>query len=120
VAYDVLLVNSIMDGMNLVSKEGPTLNESDGVLILSAGAGSFGELGADAVVIDDPLDIEETATRIAEALALRPDERAAKAERLRSSVRARVPEDWLNDQIDDLSAIRATGAPRSGLQQLPQ
>ena len=33
--YDVLLVNTIIEGMNLVAKEGPVVNTQDGVLILS-------------------------------------------------------------------------------------
>ena len=39
--YDVLLVNSVIDGMNLVAKEGPVVNTKDGVLILSEAAGAF-------------------------------------------------------------------------------
>lgn len=118
--YDVLLVNSIMDGMNLVSKEGPTLNERDGVLVLSTGAGSFGELGAGSVIIEDPFDVHETATRLGEALALSADERRSRAELLRSTVRARIPEDWLQEQLDDLIAIRSGDGPQSSLQQPPQ
>src|SRR5207248_2118806 len=33
--YDVLLVNPVKDGLNLVAKEGPLVNERDGVLVLS-------------------------------------------------------------------------------------
>ena len=40
--YDVLLVNPISDGMNLVAKEGPAANERDGVLVLSRTVGTFG------------------------------------------------------------------------------
>ena len=38
--YDVLLVNAIFDGMNLIAKEAPLVNERDGVLILSENAGA--------------------------------------------------------------------------------
>jgi hypothetical protein len=68
--YDVLLVNPIMDGMNLVSKEGPTVNKRSGVLVLSRGAGSFEELGDHAVTIDDALDVGATADAIEAALEL--------------------------------------------------
>src|SRR5947208_5371475 len=37
--FDVLLVNAIFDGLNLVAKEAPLVNERDGVLILSENAG---------------------------------------------------------------------------------
>ncbi|MCH7605921.1 MAG: trehalose-6-phosphate synthase, partial [Chloroflexi bacterium] len=37
--YDILLVNTIIEGMNLVAKEGPVVNNRDGVLILSVSSG---------------------------------------------------------------------------------
>ena len=43
--YDVLLVNAMFDGMNLVAKEGPLVNEHDGVSILSENTGAHEELG---------------------------------------------------------------------------
>ena len=43
--YDVLLVNAMFDGMNLVAKEGPLVNERDGVSILSENTGAHEELG---------------------------------------------------------------------------
>ena len=61
--YDVLLVNSIIDGMNLVAKEGCLLNERNGVLILSEGAGAADQLGDDALMIS-PADVEGTADAI--------------------------------------------------------
>ena len=42
----MLLVNAIFDGLNLVAKEAPLVNERDGVLILSENAGAHEELGA--------------------------------------------------------------------------
>ena len=44
--FDVLLVNAIFDGMNLVAKEAPLVNTRDGVLVLSENAGAHDELGA--------------------------------------------------------------------------
>ena len=49
--YDVLLVNSIIDGMNLVAKEGALINERNGVLILSEGAGAASQLGEHSIVL---------------------------------------------------------------------
>ena len=109
--YDVLLVNSIMDGMNLVSKEGPALNERAGALVLSRGAGSFSELGDAAIQIADARDVSETSRALEEALELAMDERQRRAERLRTIVESTTPTDWIERQIADLAAIRDTGAP---------
>jgi trehalose 6-phosphate synthase len=111
--YDVLLVNSIMDGMNLVSKEGPTVNRRDGVLALTPGAGSFEELGEFAVPINDPYDVDETASALALALDMGMDERKRRAEGLRAVVEARTPEDWIEAQLNDLSEISEGRAPQS-------
>ena len=60
--YDVLLVNPVLDGLNLVAKEAPLVNARDGVLVLSRNAGAWDELGAWAIGVD-PADVEETAGR---------------------------------------------------------
>ncbi|MGH2729543.1 MAG: alpha,alpha-trehalose-phosphate synthase (UDP-forming), partial [Actinomycetota bacterium] len=109
--YDVLLVNPIMDGMNLVSKEGPALNERSGVLVLSRGAGSFDELGEDAIEISDPTDVAATAAALERALDLPAMERERRAARLRAKATARRPDDWIDAQIEDLVEIRAGRAP---------
>lgn len=111
--YDVLLVNSLMDGMNLVSKEGAAVNERSGVLVLARGAGSYEELGPHSVAIDDPCDIEATAAALEHAFDMQPDERTRRAEALRSVVRARLPQRWISDQLDDLYAIRAGRGPKT-------
>lgn len=109
--YDVLLVNPLMDGMNLVSKEGPAINRRDGVLVLSRGAGSYSELGKHALTIDDATDVEQTAVVLERALELAPPERARRAAALRAVVTGRSPQDWIRAQIKDLEAIRAGSAP---------
>ena len=96
--YDVLLVNPVRDGLNLVAMEGPLVNEVDGVLALSREAGAFDQLGAAALEVN-PFDVTGTATVLARALALEPDERAARAAALRNAVLARRPADWLHDQL---------------------
>lgn len=111
--YDVLLVNPIMDGMNLVAKEGSCLNENDGVLVLSPGAGSFEELGDQAVAISDQLDVEATAAALERAIDMPRAERRERAEKLRALSTARKPEDWINAQLDDLEAIQGGGEPLS-------
>ncbi len=96
--YDVLLVNPIRDGLNLVAKEGPVLNERDGSVVLSTEAGSCTELaeGVDAVF---PFDIEATARALGTALDRSPPQRAARARALRELATARTPSDWLADQL---------------------
>ena len=105
--YDVLLVNPVRDGLNLVAMEGPVINTRDGVLALSREAGAFDQLAGAALEIN-PFDVTGTATVLAQALALDPDERAGRAAALRKAILARRPADWLNDQ---LSAAR-TAPPR--------
>jgi trehalose 6-phosphate synthase len=104
--YDVLLVNPIMDGMNLVSKEGPTVNENDGVLVLSSRAGSYEELGDVAVDIGDALDVEATSKALEQAVDLPPEERARRANELRRRVRERTPSDWIEAQLQDLVEVQ--------------
>jgi trehalose 6-phosphate synthase len=100
-SYDVLLVNSIADGMNLVSKEGPLLNERAGVLVLSRQAGSFADLGEAAIGID-PRDVSGTAEALHQALSMAAPDRQQRAERLRSAVLAHQLRDWLRIQLEDL------------------
>jgi trehalose 6-phosphate synthase len=96
--YDVLLVNPVRDGLNLVAMEGPLLNGRDGVLALSREAGAFDQLGVAALEIN-PFDVTGTAVLLARALALDPDERATRAAALRKAILARRPADWLDDQL---------------------
>ena len=95
---DVLLVNPVRDGLNLVAMEGPVINTRDGVLALSREAGAFDQLGAAALEVN-PFDVTGTATVLARALALDPEERAGRAAALRAAVAARRPSDWLDDQL---------------------
>jgi trehalose 6-phosphate synthase len=96
--YDVLLVNPVRDGLNLVAKEGPLLNETDGVLVLSREAGVFEELGEHALELN-PFDVAGTADALAAALAMSPDERGRRAAALKAAAGARTPQDWLDDQL---------------------
>jgi trehalose 6-phosphate synthase len=96
--YDVLLVNSIRDGLNLVAKEGPMLNRTDGVLVLSTETGAFDELGSVALPVH-PFDVTATAAQLAAALDMAPTERRERAVALRTLATARTPRDWLADQL---------------------
>lgn len=101
--YDVLLVNPIRDGLNLVAKEGALLNERDGVLALSREAGAWEEL-ADGALEINPFDVAGTCESLAEALDMEPAEKARRAAALKRAAGRRTPTDWLNDQL------RAAGA----------
>lgn len=100
--YDVLLINSVADGMNLVSKEGPILNERDGVLALSTMAGSFEELQHGAVAVN-PFDIVDTANALEKALLMSAKERTQRAASLRSAIAGHQTSDWLKLQLRDLA-----------------
>ncbi len=95
---DVLLVNPIRDGLNLVAKEGPLVNTRDGVLALSREAGAFDELGEGALEVN-PFDVTGTATVLARALAMDAAERRERAKVLREAILARRPSDWLDRQV---------------------
>jgi trehalose 6-phosphate synthase len=111
--YDVLLVNAMFDGMNLVAKEGPMVNERDGVSILSENTGAHEELGEHALSVN-PFDIQALADSIHAALTMEPAERARRLRGLKEIVTARDPGDWIDDQLDDIRAKAAqTAAERS-------
>jgi trehalose 6-phosphate synthase len=111
--YDVLLVNAMFDGMNLVAKEGPMVNERDGVSILSENTGAHEELGEHALSVN-PFDIQALADSIHAALTMQPAERARRLRGLKEIVTARDPGDWIDEQLDDIRAKAAqTAAERS-------
>jgi trehalose 6-phosphate synthase len=101
--YDVLLVNAMFDGMNLVAKEGPIVNEREGVSILSENTGAHEELGEYALSVN-PFDIQELADSIYTALTMGPSERRRRARGLAEIVTSRDPGDWIDEQLDDIRA----------------
>jgi trehalose 6-phosphate synthase len=100
--YDVLLVNPVRDGLNLVAKEGAAVNQHDGVLALSRESGVFDELGEWSVALN-PYDVSATAEALHTALTMPAAERAERADGLRAAAKARTPHDWLRDQLDAAS-----------------
>ncbi|MFM7070052.1 MAG: trehalose-6-phosphate synthase, partial [Actinomycetes bacterium] len=95
---DVVLVNPVRDGLNLVAKELPVVNDRGAQLVLSTEAGAWEELrgAADAV---HPFDIEATAAALEAALDRRGTERSERANELRRLATQRSPRDWLADQL---------------------
>src|ERR1700712_2487518 len=99
--YDVLLVNAMFDGMNLVAKEGPMVNERHGVSILSENTGAHEELGEYALSVN-PFDIQELADSIHAALTMPDAERERRHTGLKDIITSRNPGDWIDDQIGDI------------------
>lgn len=99
--YDVLLVNAIFDGLNLVAKEAPLVNERDGVLILSENAGAHEELGDWAVTVN-PFDVAGQAEAIHLALEMSAAERRERLQAIQSWVREHDLEAWLKLQLEAL------------------
>ncbi len=98
---DVLVVNPVRDGMNLVAKEGPVLSRDGVALVLSREAGAADELGGDALLVN-PFDVSQTADAMHEALCMDPAERAARTARLATAATALPPSAWLQAQQDAL------------------
>ena len=103
--YDVLLVNAIADGMNLVAKEGPVVNQRDGVVVLSERTGARQQLESGATVIS-PYDIYATAEALHNALIMPQEERAERANRMRWSIEREDISDWLCRQLETLQELR--------------
>jgi trehalose 6-phosphate synthase len=109
--YDVMMVNAMFDGMNLVAKEGPLVNERNGVSILSENTGAHEELGEYALSVN-PFDVQELADAIYAALTMSAEGRARRAAGLKEIVTSRDPGDWIDEQIADIRA-KARGATAS-------
>lgn len=112
---DVLLVNPVIDGMNLVVKEGAVVGECDPAIVLSRTAGAYLQL-APAVLPVTPTDLVETHARLAEALAMPRDERRRRAELARQIVQGESLTSWAMAQIRDAAQVRA---PRSNKASAP-
>lgn len=102
--YDVLLVNSVIDGMNLVAKEGPVLNQKLGVLILSEAAGAYEQLKIGALPVA-PADIEGTARALYEAITMSVEERKRRANLMADSIQREDITEWLYRQLVDISQL---------------
>jgi len=107
--FDLLMVNAIFDGMNLVAKEAPAVNTRDGVLMLSENTGSHEEL-ADCALSVNPFDIQEQADTIYRALTMDPEERRLRANRLKEIIFSRNPGDWVDEQLADIRRLQRESA----------
>ena len=102
--YDALLVNTLIEGMNLVAKEGPVVNNRDGVLVLSETSGVHNQLG-DAALSVSPTDIEGTMHALYEAITMSPENRKQRASRLVSAVCREDNNHWISRQLHDLGEL---------------
>ena len=95
---DVVVVNPVRDGLNLVAKEAPLLSTRDAVLCCSPEAGAWEELG-EAALEFHPYDVAAGADALHRALAMDPAERARRAGRLRTLAATHSPQTWLDGQL---------------------
>lgn len=102
--YDVLMVNPILDGMNLVAKEGPIVNEVDGVVVLSKNAGAWYELEHGVLGVN-PYDIEEMAEALYRGLTMEPEEKRRFAELNREVIEHNTPSKWVWQQLKDITRL---------------
>jgi trehalose 6-phosphate synthase len=102
--FDVLLVNAVYDGMNLVAKEGPLVNARDGVLVLSENAGAHEELAEWALTVN-PFDVWGQAEALHEALSMDPAERRRRRDGICAQVRRHDVHAWLDGLLADLDSV---------------
>jgi trehalose 6-phosphate synthase len=108
--YDLLMVNAMFDGMNLIAKEGPLVNERNGVSLLSENTGAHEELAEFALSVN-PFDVQEQADAIHRALTMSAEERSWRAQGLKRVVTSRDPGDWVDAQLSDIEAKRGGRTP---------
>jgi len=107
--FDVLVVNAVFDGMNLVAKESVLVNERDGVLALSENTGAFEELGKHAVTLH-PCDIQQQADALFTALTMDREERRERLRACAAIVRENDIAKWLDEQLRDVRRFSERGA----------
>ncbi len=98
---DVILINPVRDGMNLVVLEALVLSDRSPAVVLSREAGAAEVLGDDALTVN-PFDVSATADALHTALTMPVDERAARAERMRAAAVRLPPTEWFQAQLDAL------------------
>ena len=106
--FDLLVVNPIFDGMNLVAKEAVLVNRRDGVLALSETAGAYEELGAFAVTLH-PFDLQQQADAFHDALSMPVEERRERRQACDAVIRANDIGKWLAEQLADVRRFREQG-----------
>ena len=103
--FDLLVVNAIFDGMNLVAKEAVIVNQRDGVLALSENTGAHEEMGRFALTVH-PFDIQQQAEVFYAGLMMDPQERKDRHAACDATVRGNDIDRWLKEQLDDVRKLR--------------
>ena len=109
--FDVLLVNAVYDGLNLVAKEAPLVNSRGGVVVLSENAGAHEELGAWCLTVN-PFDVWGQAQALHEALSMDEAERIERPDAIRSQVRSHDVGAWIAGLLSDLDDVTAYASAR--------
>jgi trehalose 6-phosphate synthase len=104
--FDVLMVNPVFDGLNLVAKEGMLVNERNGVLVLSEHAGVHDEIGEYALSVH-PVDVEQQADALYRALFMPQDERQWRRDGCVEVIRRNGLAHWLTSQLADIKKLSA-------------
>jgi trehalose 6-phosphate synthase len=104
--FDVLFVNALMDGMNLVAKEAPLVNERGGAVVLSENTGAHSEL-CDWVITVNPFDVEDQAQAIHQALELAEEEKRRRLDAICAHVREHDVNAWVERQLAALEGVVA-------------
>ncbi len=111
--FDVLLVNPVYDGLNLVVKEGALVNRAEGMIVLSENAGAHEELQRHVLSVN-PFDVEATAEAIYQGLTMSADERRKRSEAAREVVRTNDISRWITRQVQDIRDLVAIPGLRAG------
>jgi len=111
--FDVLIVNSVYDGLNLVAKEGALVNRSDGVIVVSENVGAHEELQPHVLSIN-PFDIEATANAMHQAIVMGVEEKRRRNEGAREVVRTNDIARWITRQVQDIRDLAAEPGLRAG------
>ena len=98
------MVNTLIEGMNLVAKEGPVVNTRDGVLVLSETSGAYDQLAEGAVPVS-PTDVEGTMEALYAAITMPADERKRRAAALSDAVNRQDINHWICRQLEDVSSL---------------
>jgi trehalose 6-phosphate synthase len=98
---DVLLINPIRDGMNLVAEEGPILSGEGCALVLSREAGAAALIGDHALVVN-PYDVTATADALHSGLVMPRPERQRRSTSIAAAAARRAPRHWLAEQLTAL------------------
>jgi trehalose 6-phosphate synthase len=111
--FDVLVVNPVYDGLNLIAKEGALVNRSDGVIVLSENAGAHEELQPHVLSIN-PFDIMATADAMHRGIVMSVEEKKKRNEAAREVVRTNDITRWITRQVQDIRDLAATPGLRAG------